>query len=203
MDQQHLQRVLKVARSQVSLILDLLGMLLEEIVLNRQDLQVFLQQTEQGQAETQLLSATVSSVRKTHEYLKDLDSRPTCYLSPLKLDTKLIPYTGPQPPAMISYKVPVVFDRLKTHVRSSSVYLVWGSASGVTEDPNQLYEVQSMILHPTVGEQDMYDKRVIHGLSCTLENLTPDRFYQFSVKRLHSTNLVYKEFMDTIILKTQ
>uniref|UniRef100_A0A8C6U8S3 DUF5581 domain-containing protein n=1 Tax=Neogobius melanostomus TaxID=47308 RepID=A0A8C6U8S3_9GOBI len=205
LEQQRLQEALRKARAHVRLLLDLLDLLLEEIVLSRQDLQNFLLQSEQGQVDTCLLTDTLSTVRQVHEYLKDFDIRPTRNMGPLDLDIRL-PNAGPNryPPvtAMLDHKLPVFFDNLQLHAKSTTVTLAWANAGGLPGDPNEFFEVQTKVLHPTVGEHGWDSKCAILGMSCVLDGLTPDRLYQFSIKRLDRINLVYAEFIDTCILKT-
>ncbi|KAJ0002747.1 hypothetical protein NQD34_007896, partial [Periophthalmus magnuspinnatus] len=201
-----LQGALRLAHNHVRLLLTLMEMLFEEICCCRQDLQSFLLQTEKALVDSDVISAALTTLTQLHQHLEDFNTRDTRNLGPLDLDQQLLPGSGqlhvPQLCATLYYKLPVVFDCLKSYAKSTSVYLVWSLHGGMCQDPNQLYEVQFKILHPCMGEQGQCEQFAIMGHSCTLDNLTPDRFYQFSVKHLSTPNLVFSAWMDTLTMKT-
>ncbi|KAK7901623.1 hypothetical protein WMY93_018392 [Mugilogobius chulae] len=197
-DQQRLQGALAMANTHVRLLIALMEMLLEEICSCRQDLNHSLH----NPVNTELV---VETVRMLHKHLKDFDTRDCRNLGPLNLDNHLIIGSGQQSVsrvnASLSFRPPVVFDQLRSHAKATSAHLFWKVIGEQPPEPHQMYELQVKIMHPFVGEQGL-EQYAVQGLGFTKRNLIPERFYQFSIKRLDSYNLVYAVWVDTLVLKT-
>lgn len=89
---------------------------------------------------------------------------------------------------------------MKSCVTSNPVHQCWEVAGQLSEETDQQFEIHKS-LHPTISEDDM--------LICTCQsynvrvnNLIPDRVYQFSVKRVDAANLVHEVWIDSITLRT-
>lgn len=205
-DQQRLHGAANVARTQVELLLALLDMLLEEIICTRQELQAFLVCCEQGTVDAHLVKTTQHTLSRIYDYIKDFHTRPAVSLGPLELDNHLIPNHGntPMPQIMVSVcpKPPVMFDRAQSYVKATTVVLVWGFSDEKDQEPNPQFEIIVKALHPSVAEHGEYSTYLTQAYCCTLEHLTADCTYQFSVKRPDVYTLVYTRWMDTITFTT-
>ncbi|CAK6966083.1 fibronectin type III domain-containing protein 11-like [Scomber scombrus] len=204
-DHWRLEGALTLANTQVKLLLSLLGMLYEEIIRSCRELEVFIIKCNQGLLDSDMAVSMQEKLRQTHQYLDDFESRMTRNLGPLDLPNQLIMNTGQHPMAKLSaslaIKMPVVFDRCKSHVTSYTAHLFWEVATQQSEELGQEFEILIKSLHPT-ADQGEFIKTTCQSYCIQFSNLTPDSYYQFSVKRVDVLNLVYELWTDTIILKT-
>ncbi|XP_018523066.1 fibronectin type III domain-containing protein 11 [Lates calcarifer] len=205
-DQQKLQSAVTMANTQVKLLLTLLGLLYQEIIRGCQDLQDLIVKYDQGLVDSDTTATMQQKLQQTHQYVNDFKRTMTQNLCPLDLQTQLIPNTGnfpvPRLSASLALKIPVVFDRFESYVTSNSVYLCWGVKGEQSKDPNQQFEIHVKSLHPNMDEHGQLSKSICQSYDTQVTNLISDRYYQFSVKRVDTVNLVYGMWIDTIILKT-
>ncbi|XP_044069131.1 fibronectin type III domain-containing protein 11-like [Siniperca chuatsi] len=205
-DQQRLQRAMTLANTQVRLLLALLGMLYQGIIRGCRELEAFINRYDQGLVDSDTAASMQQMLQQTHQYMNDFESRMTRNLGPLDLQNQLIPNTGnlpiPQLSASLAIKMPVIFDRFKSCTTSNTVHLCWEVAGQQSKEPNQQFEIHVKSLHPTIAEHDQFTKSTCQSYNIQVNNLIPDRYYQFSVKRVDAVNLVYALWIDTIILKT-
>ncbi|XP_070758908.1 fibronectin type III domain-containing protein 11-like [Enoplosus armatus] len=202
-DQQRLQRAMTLANTQVKLLLALLGMLFQGIVRGCRELEAFVNEYDQGLVDSGVAASARQKLRQTYRYVDDFESRMTWDDGPLDLQSKLIPNTGhlpvPKLRASLALKMPVMFDRFKSCLISNTVYLCWEVAGQQPKEPDQQFEIHVKSLHPAAGQ---FTKLTCQSYNIQVNNLMPDRYYQFSVKRADAANLVYGSWMDTITLKT-
>ncbi len=205
-DQQRLQRAMTMANTQVKLLLALLGMLYQEIIRSCRELEAFIIKYDQGLVDSDMAASMQQKLQQTHQYVNDFESRMTRNLGPLDLQNQLIPNTSnlplPQLSASLAIKMPVIFDRFKSCATSNTVHLCWAVTGEQSKEPNQQFEIHVKSLHPTLAEHGQFTKSTFQSYNIQVNNLTPDRYYQFSVKRVDAVNLVYGLWIDTIILKT-
>ncbi|KAM9362142.1 fibronectin type III domain-containing protein 11-like [Symphorus nematophorus] len=204
-DQQRLQRLMARANTQVKLLLTLLGMLYEEIMRGCQELAAFIIKYDLGRVDIDMGAAMQQRFQQTQKYINDFENRMSDGFGPLDLQTQLIPNAGrfPIPPlrASLFMKLPVMFDRSESYVTSNAVYLSWEVAGQQSNELKEQFEVNVKSLHPNTAEQGPF-KCVCLSYHMQVNDLTPDRYYEFSVKRLDAANLVYGVWSDTMILKT-
>lgn len=205
-DQRRLQQAMTLANTQVKLLLALLGMLYQEITRGCQELEAFVNKYNQGLVDSGMAALAQQQLQKTYQYVNDFESRMTRNLGPLDLQNHLIPNTGsfpiPQLSAMLGIKLPVIFDRFKSCATSNAVHLCWEVTGEQSKEPNQPFEIHVKSLHPTIAEHGQFTTSACQSYDIQVNNLIPDRYYQFSVKRVDAVNLVYGLWMDAIILKT-
>lgn len=204
-DQRRLGCAMTLANTQVKLLLTLLGMLYKEIISGCRELEVFMIKCDQGSVDSDIAASMQEKLQQVHQYLNDFESRMTRNLGPLDLQNQLILNTGhypvPQLSASLVIKMPVIFDRCASRVTSNTAHLCWEVTNQQSKEPCQEFEIHIKSLHPTV-DQGQFIKSTCQSYSIQFNNLTPDRYYQFSVKRVDAVNLVYGLWTDTIILKT-
>uniref|UniRef100_A0A3Q1HA38 Fibronectin type-III domain-containing protein n=1 Tax=Anabas testudineus TaxID=64144 RepID=A0A3Q1HA38_ANATE len=205
-DQQRLQHAMNLAKTQVRLILTVLGLIYKEITRGCQELEAFIINYNRGLVDCNTVASVQQKLHQTHNYLNNFNTRMTCNLGPLELPNQLIPNTGhfpiPQLRVSLAIKMPVVFDRFESCAGSNSVYLSWDVAGKQSKEPNEQFEIQVRNLHPTTDDQDQFSKATCQSYNIQISNLISDRYYQFSVQRVDTVNLVYRLWTDTIILKT-
>ncbi|KAJ0049734.1 hypothetical protein NL108_000588, partial [Boleophthalmus pectinirostris] len=193
-------------RVMCAFLLNLMKMLLEAICCCRQALQGFLQQIQTGPVDSDLINHARTTLRQVRKHLHDFKTGAIRNLGILNLEKHPLLHSAqlsvPPLTALLFYKLPVVFDRFKSHAKCTTAHLVWSLHGGQCPEPKQLYEVSSKILHPCVGEQGQGEQFTVKGLCFTINNLTPDRFYELSVKYINTFKLVFSEWKDTLILKT-
>ncbi|XP_051271007.1 fibronectin type III domain-containing protein 11-like isoform X2 [Dicentrarchus labrax] len=203
-DQQRLQSAMTLGNTQVKLLLTLLGMLYHEIIRGCQELETFILKYDQGLVDSNMAASMQKKLQQTHQYVKDFESRMTRNLGPLDLQNQLILNTGnfpiPQLTVSLTVKMPVIFDRLKSCVKSNTVHLCWDVAG--QQEPDEQFEIHIKSLHPTTTEHAEFTKSICQSYNIQVKDLQPDRYYQFSVKRVDAVNLVYGQWIDTITLKT-
>ncbi|XP_071329203.1 fibronectin type III domain-containing protein 11-like [Trachinotus anak] len=205
-NQPRLQAAMSMAKTQVKLLLTYLGMLQDQIMRGCRELEAFIVKYNQGGVDSHTAASMKQKLQQTHQDLKDFERRMTRTLGPLDLQNQLISNTGnypiPQLSVTVAMKMPVIFDRFKSRVTSTSVYLCWEVAGEEPQEPNEQFEIHVKSLHPTVDDQGHFSKCMCQLYHIQVNNLISDRFYQFSVKRVDAGNLVYGMWIDSITLKT-
>ncbi|XP_028432752.1 fibronectin type III domain-containing protein 11 isoform X1 [Perca flavescens] len=205
-DQRRLQRAMTLANTQVKLHLTFLGLLYEEIIRGCQELEAFVMKYDQGLVDSDIAASTQERLQQTHQYLKDFESRLARKLGPLDLQNQLIPNTGNIPiqqlSASLAIKMPVIFNRSETYTTSNTVHLCWEVTGEQSQELNQEFEIHAKSFHPTIAEHCQFTKSTCQSYNIEVNNLIPDRYYKFSVKRVDSVNLVYGLWVDNITLKT-
>lgn len=204
-DQHRLQRAMILAKSQVTLILDLLEMLYNEIIRGRQQLKDFATKYEQGLVHSDKVASVQWKLQQTREHLNDFEDRQTRDLGPLNLQNQLIPNPDnaivPQLSASLVIQMPVIFNRMKLGVIANTVHLCWEVAGQLCQDAGQQFEICIMSLYPTTVENEILTC-ICQSYKIQDTNLTPDWVYQFSVRRVDAPNLVYGVWTDVITLRT-
>ncbi|KAM7402774.1 hypothetical protein PAMP_017985 [Pampus punctatissimus] len=204
-DQRRLGRVMAEANTTVNLLLHVLARLCKEIIRGCQELEVFISKYDRGLVDNALAASTQEKFWQTNQYLNDFESRMTQKLGPLDLQNQLIVNTGqymvPELSASVAIKMPVMFDRCESHVTSNTAYLCWEVANDQSNEPCQEFEIYIKSLHPA-ADQGLCIKTTCQSYSIQFYNLTSDRYYQFTVKRVDTFNLIYGLWTDTMILKT-
>ncbi|XP_032369912.1 fibronectin type III domain-containing protein 11 [Etheostoma spectabile] len=203
-DQQRLQRAMTLANTQVKLYLTFLELLYEEIIRGCQELEAFVLKHNQGLVDSDIAASIQERLQQTHQYLDAFKSRLNWKLGPLDLQNQLIHITGSLPIQQLSVekKMPVIFNRFETCTTSNTAYLCWEVAGEQSQELNQEFEIHVMSFHPTIDEYCQFTKSTCKSYIIEVNNLIPDRYYKFSVKRVDSVNLVYGLWVDTITLKT-
>ncbi|XP_045931176.1 uncharacterized protein LOC123986817 [Micropterus dolomieu] len=205
-DQRRLRCAMTLANTQVKLLLALLGMLYQGIITGCQELEALMNKYDQGLVDSDMAASTQQKLKQIHQYVNDFESRMSQNLGLLDLQNQLILNTGtlpvPQLSALLAIKMPVIFNRFKSCATSHTVHLFWEVAGLQSKGPNQQFVIQVKSLHPTIGEHGQFTKSTSQSFNIEVNDLTPDRYYQFSVKRVEAVNLVYGLWIDTIILKT-
>ncbi|XP_056243689.1 fibronectin type III domain-containing protein 11-like [Seriola aureovittata] len=205
-DQQRLQGAMTMAKTQVKLLLTFLEMLHQEIMRGGRELEDFIVKYNQGLVDATTAASMQQKLQQTHQDLGDFERRMTQTLGPLNLHNQLIPNTGnfpvPQLSVTVAMKMPVIFDRFRTRVTSTSVYLYWEVTGEQPKEPNQQFEIHVKSIHPTINDHGQFSKCMSRSYNIQVNDLISDRYYQFSVKRVDAINLVYGMWIDTITLKT-
>lgn len=207
LDQQRLQGAMSMAQTHVRLLLAVLRLIYEENVGPHQELLGFVVNYQRGLVDRNTAASVQQKLQQSHQLLNDFVARLTCNLGPLQLQNRLMPNRGnifiPQLRVMLTVQKPVVFNRLETCAAPSSVYLSWEVARVQSKQlEGAQFTIHVRNLHPTSNNQDQHYNFTCQLYHTQVNNLIPDRFYQFSVKRVDAVNLVYGPWSDTIILKT-
>ncbi|KAG7318791.1 hypothetical protein KOW79_017265 [Hemibagrus wyckioides] len=191
-------------RSQVKLKLELLEMLHDELFRGQQELENIL--AEAGGTSLELREVELrEKVFRLHQVAEEFDAvmipgRLSIKHSLLReLERKRLPRFH----LVLEAEQPLLFNREETQAFCDSVVLHWYIPEQEQHDPGVKFEVSYKILNPT----DMAEARQFGWMSCSgyninLNNLVPERSYQFSVKRLETFGLVYEVWNDTIVLTT-
>ncbi|XP_046882165.1 fibronectin type III domain-containing protein 11-like [Hypomesus transpacificus] len=198
------QRMKKLANSQVKIQLSLLEELYEQICRGRADLEAIANQcgpTTFGQDNAPLRKR----VEQLTTALVDFDST----LSPGRLHAKhrLISETGntkvPQLWLTLNVKMPVMFDKLRSEALASFTRLHWYIAGTDQQDPGEQFEIHHKLIQPTNADEGNQTGMVTcSGNHIQINNLLPERCYEFTVKRADTCYLVYGFWNETIILRT-
>uniref|UniRef100_A0A665SVW9 DUF5581 domain-containing protein n=1 Tax=Echeneis naucrates TaxID=173247 RepID=A0A665SVW9_ECHNA len=207
-DQQRLHAAKAMAKTQVQLLLIYLEMLYQEILKDCRELQAFVEKHSQGLVDAHTAASIQQRLQQTHQDLKDFERRLTKSLGPLNLQNPLIRDVGnilyPEISALLVIKMPVIFDRCRSHasLTSTSVYLCWEVAGQHFMEPDEQFEICIKSLRPNADDNMDVMKYVCESHYIYVNQLISDRHYEFSVKRIDTTKLVYGVWTDTIILKT-
>ncbi|KAG8007332.1 Fibronectin type III domain-containing protein 11 [Nibea albiflora] len=141
------------------------------------------------------------TLQQTFEYLNDFETRITWNHVPLKLRLHLQhAYTVYIPKLFTSLivKGPVIFDRSALYVTSNIVHLRWEVAGQQSEVPNEEFEIRVK----TLDTDEEFRQSTCQSYNIEIDDLLPDTQYQFSVKRADDRGLLYGQWSDNIILKT-
>lgn len=197
-----LQRMKKLANSLVKLQLMLLHELYNQIATGREELEAVINQYVPASADSSYQQALQEKIQQIPQTLKVFHGM----LSPgqLRMKHQLIPNAKnlgpPQISLSIAVKMPVVFDSCKSCITSNGVELHWVIVDQVPQESKQQFEIYFKFLHLTAEEEGHFEKVSSSCYTLQLHNLIPDRGYQFSVKRVDASNLVYSQWIDTMDL---
>lgn len=199
---QKLPRVTKDATDFAKLLLHFLEMAFEEIILGHQELEAFIIQYKDCVVDSDTAASMQQSLQQTFEYLNDFESRITWNHCPLKVQIPLLPHAHyfniPKPITLLIIKGPVIFDKSALRVTSNIVHLAWKVAGHQSEVQEGEFEIGVKTLD--TGEE--FRKFTCQSYNTQIVDLLPDTQYQFFVKRADDTRLVYGQWRDNIILKT-
>ena len=205
-DQGRLQRTVAVARTQVKVLLSLLGLLFQDIISGSQELEAFVVKYNKGLKDSDIAASAQQRLQQIHHHVRDFERRIIWNPRPLNFQSQLIYSTVhspvPQLRASMVLMRPVIFNRDWSKVTHSSVYLCWHLTGEQFTELDQVFEIQVQRFYPAVNERYQLAKATCQSYSIQVTNLLSDKYYQFSVKRVDAINLVYGPWSDTIILKT-
>ncbi|XP_034056023.1 uncharacterized protein LOC117535607 [Gymnodraco acuticeps] len=204
-DERRLQRAMALSRTQVTLLLTVMGQLYQVITRSCRELEAFIMKYKQGLVDSDMAASMQQKIQQTRQHVHDVDTRLTRNCGPLNLQNQLASNTGNlhtlQLSALVSFKMPVIFDRVKSSVLSNGVHLFWEVACVSSKELYQMFEIHIESCHPTTAD----NAKLIYACQSydlQLSLLEPDRNYKFSVIRVNAVNLLYGLWMDSIILKT-
>ncbi|KAF4093814.1 hypothetical protein AMELA_G00005860 [Ameiurus melas] len=203
-DLSRFKRVKRDGNNQVKLQLALLEMLYTELTKGREELEDILAQ--KGAVSLMLREAAIQEkILRLQQAAEDFDA----VLISRKLHVKhsLIPEQEskrlPKFQLVLEVKKPVMFNREHTQAFCDSVVLYWYVAEEEQYEPEEEFEIHYKLLNPTNDNEAKEFGFVAHPTyAIKLTDLRPDRSYEFTVKRLEDTSLVYRVWNDTIILMT-
>uniref|UniRef100_A0A8C2YY76 Fibronectin type-III domain-containing protein n=1 Tax=Cyclopterus lumpus TaxID=8103 RepID=A0A8C2YY76_CYCLU len=202
-DKQRLQSAKALAKTRVTFLLTLQELLYEELIEACRELKAF---NDQGLADGDTAAHVQQRLLQTHQDLNDFESRMTRNAATLHLRNQLIPNKVHSSRiilrASLIIKLPVMFNRLKSCVTSNIVHLHWEVADMQSEDLNQEFKIHVKSLHPTSAEKEEVSQSVCKSYDVQVKNLKPNRYYEFSVRRVDIITLVSRQWTDTIILAT-
>ncbi|XP_068451055.1 fibronectin type III domain-containing protein 11-like isoform X2 [Clinocottus analis] len=206
LDKQRQRSIMTLAYNRVELLLALQELLYEELIEGCKELKAFVDRYDQGLADGDAAAQAQQRFLRTHQDLKDFESRMTRDAAKLYQQNQCTPNDGHPPgiPLSISLiiKMPVMINRLKSRVTSNVVHLYWEVADMQSEDQKQMFQIQIKCLPQTCAEQeDVYDYTTCQQHYLKISDLKPKRDYEFSVRRLDRMTLVREKFVDTISLR--
>ncbi|KAL6464758.1 hypothetical protein MHYP_G00270750 [Metynnis hypsauchen] len=198
------QRMKKIGNSQVKIQLALLEELLNSLSRGHEELQAILDQKglNEGTIEEGAIKEKISKLLQEAAEFKDV-------LVPSRLHLKhhLISEVSstrvPEIQLALSVKMPVRFDKAKCAAFSDSAVLHWDIIEQEQHEPEVQFKICYKLFHPTTeAEGNLMAKITCASYCLKIDNLMPDRFYEFTVKRMDSFLLVYSLWIDAITLKT-
>lgn len=203
-DPWRLQRMKKLANSQVKIQLSLLEELYEQLAKGRQRLDNLLEC-----CDLPLLMVEGESIRQQVTEVLRTKADFDAVVLPGRLHSKhqLIPDTGsskvPRVRLAMMLKMPVHFNKERSFATGTSASLHWHVAGSETAEPQGAFELHYKLLQPTCAvEGTEVNVLTCEAFSAQVEGLRPDRCYEFSIKRVDSCCLVYGFWNDSIILRT-
>ncbi|KAK5871886.1 hypothetical protein PBY51_012626 [Eleginops maclovinus] len=204
-DERRLQRAMALGRTQVKLLLTVMGQLYEVITRSCRELEAFIVKYKQGLVDSDMVASVQQKTQQALQHVHDFDTRLTRNCGPLNLQNQLAASTANlqtlKLSALLSFKAPVTFDQVKSRVTSNSVHLFWEVEHSSSKELNQMFEIHIENCHPTLADE----AKLIYACKSyelLIDVLEPDRNYKFSVRRVHASNLLYGLWMDSINLKT-
>nr|XP_023651238.1 fibronectin type III domain-containing protein 11 [Paramormyrops kingsleyae]XP_023651239.1 fibronectin type III domain-containing protein 11 [Paramormyrops kingsleyae]XP_023651240.1 fibronectin type III domain-containing protein 11 [Paramormyrops kingsleyae]XP_023651242.1 fibronectin type III domain-containing protein 11 [Paramormyrops kingsleyae] len=142
---------------------------------------------------------------QVNQTLLDMDS----VLLPghLYVQHKLIPVTSaeqvPDVRLVFDIKMPVTFRRDGCRAQATSVQLRWHVQEHERYGPTEHFEVRYTLLNPNTAEEQQHTGPITtYYFSMQIGDLFPERSYEFSLKRVQASNLVYDLWTDTLMLTT-
>ncbi|KAM4587356.1 fibronectin type III domain-containing protein 11-like [Odontesthes bonariensis] len=201
-----LQRTVAVARTQVKVLLSLLGLLFQDIISGSQELEAFAVKYNEALKDSDAAASAQQRLQQVHHHVRDFERRIIWNPMPLNLQNQLMSNTAHSPvprlPASMVLMRPVIFNRDGSKVTHSSVDLCWHLTGEQFPELDQVFKIEVQRFHPAVNEHCQLAKATCQSYSIQVTNLLSDKYYQFSVKRVDAVNLVYGPWSDTLILKT-
>lgn len=199
-----LQRMKKLANSQVKIQLCLLEELYEQLVKGRMRLESLLEC-----CDLPMLMVEGDSIREQVTEVLRTKADFDAVLLPGRLHSKhqLISDMGsskvPQVRLAMLLKMPVHFNKERSFATGTSASLYWHVAGSETAQPQEQFELHYKLLQPTcAAEGSEVSVVTCEAYSAQVEGLRPDRCYEFCIKRVDSCCLVYGLWNDSIILRT-
>ncbi|XP_030634096.1 fibronectin type III domain-containing protein 11-like [Chanos chanos] len=198
------QRMKKVGNSQVKIQLSLLEDLYEEMCRGRQELEVLFEQCNMVSYINQE-ALLLEKIGVLMQLVANFDK--VMVPGGLHIKHRLISDLGnskaPQIRLAFIIKMHVVFDRSQSVAFPDSVILHWCIAGQEQHEPGEQFEVSYKLLQP----ENSYEGSQMGTLMCAtycmqINNLMPDKCYEFTVKRVDSCSLVYGAWNDSISLRT-
>lgn len=196
------QRMKKLGHSQVQIQLSLLEELYEQFCKGKVEMEAIASQSDYGDQEVAHINGRIAHLIKA---FTDFDST----LMPGELHTKhrLISETGnakvPQIHLRLSVKMPVMFDTSRSEALADCARLHWEMAGQEQQEPGEQFEIRYKLLQPTNTEEGNQLGTVTCNSYCIqVNNLLPQRCYEFTVKRVDACCLVYGFWNDTMVLRT-
>ncbi|XP_036416039.1 fibronectin type III domain-containing protein 11-like [Colossoma macropomum] len=203
-DIQRFQRMKKLGNSQVKIQLALLEELLDSLSRGCEELQAILdrERLDEGAIKEGAIKEKIFKLLQEAAEFKDV-------LVPSRLHLKhhLISEVSstrvPQIQLALSIRMPVRFDKTKCAASSDSIILHWDITEQEQHEPGEQFKICYKLFHPTTEAEGNLMAQIACASYCLrIDNLMPDRFYEFTVQRVDSWLSVYSLWIDAIILKT-
>lgn len=202
------QRMKAVGKDQVRIQLALLAELLEQLERGQEELRAqaespepgaFLAQWPRVQRRLRRLSRYAQQLRALRQPARVAPRHRL--LSPLEAQRRRIAL----PPLRLALatKPPLLFRRDKSFADATWARLKWSSEEEEQEcSPEEHYEVYVRLL--AGGSERSFSRfQLASGDSCKVEGLEPGRLYEFTVLRPATQTLVFRNWQDTITLRTK
>ncbi|NXG39446.1 FND11 protein, partial [Dromaius novaehollandiae] len=196
------QRMKKVGTTQTKIQLLLLTDLLEQLERGREELVYYLETCDM----VTFLSRW-DLIKQRLSNLSELMGDFLATLVPGKLYIKhrLVPDVSaskvPNISLVLSTKMPVVFDRKESVAHKDWATLKWFSTSQRSQ--HEQYELCFRLVEHGTQERSHCGLLTVTSNMCEIQNLLPDRAYEFTVRRAETHSLVYEQWHDSITLKTE
>ncbi|XP_021272716.1 fibronectin type III domain-containing protein 11 isoform X2 [Numida meleagris] len=199
------QRVKHLGRSQAEIQLQLLTHLLEQLQRGREELVCYV--------ETCDVATFLSQWDSVMQRMTDLSKMMNDFLS-LQVTRRL--YTKhrlvscadirgnkiPDIRLFLCAKMPVMFDRKESFAHKNWAHLKWSTEN--QESTHERYELHFKLLKRGTQMEFGHCGFVIRTTTtCVVEDLLPDRSYEFMIRRAETYTLVYETWRDTITLTTK
>ncbi|XP_072522613.1 fibronectin type III domain-containing protein 11-like [Salminus brasiliensis] len=204
-DPWRLQRMKKMGNAQVKVQLALLEELYSMLSRGRAELEALVGRIRLGSLvleEEDAIQGKIASLLKVAVEFEEAMVPGSVHLKH-KLISEARSSEVPQLCLALSIKKPVVFDKALCAASSNSVVLHWGIEEQEQHETGEQFKIHYKLLHPTTEPL----RTQMATLTCVsycikVNNLIPDRLYEFTVKRLDSCFLVYGPWIDAVWLKT-
>ncbi|KAJ7999583.1 hypothetical protein DPEC_G00195920 [Dallia pectoralis] len=196
------QRMKKLGHSQVLIQLSLLEGLHEQLCRAKVEMEAIASMSDYGDREVHRVKLRIAEVT---EALAEFDR--TLTLGPLHTKHRLLTDTdsAKMPPIhlRLSVRMPVTFDRSLSEAQAVSARLHWEIGDGEELRPGEHFEIHHKLLLPATAEEGSQVGMVTCEACCVqVDNLLPQKCYEFTVKRADTTSLVYGFWNDTVVLRT-
>ncbi|XP_064023749.1 fibronectin type III domain-containing protein 11 [Pogoniulus pusillus] len=200
------QRMKAVGKDQVRIQLALLGELLEQLERGQEELRAHTESREPGPflAQWPRLQRRLRRLSRYAQQLRALRQPGRVaprhrLLAPLEAQRRRIAL--PALRLALATKPPLLFRRDKSFADATWVRLKWCSEDQECY-PEEHYEVYVRLL--AGGSERSFSRfQLASGDSCKVEGLEPGRLYEFTVLRPATQTLVFRNWQDTITLRTK
>uniref|UniRef100_A0A3P9ILU5 DUF5581 domain-containing protein n=1 Tax=Oryzias latipes TaxID=8090 RepID=A0A3P9ILU5_ORYLA len=198
-----LQHVKDWMKSQIVFLLAYLEMLFQEIITSRKNLEAFVAKCEKAEVDADEIASAEQQLQQIQLHLRDFEARMASNLEPLTLNSLFLLHTRGSLTHQSQMSVvtlgPVMFHREKALLTHKSVCLFWYIAGEQSEEPRRMFRITVKSAAP--GGK-LWREAVCCNYEHCVQNLQPDTYYTFTVKRITNFTLVHVPWTDTLHLKT-